>query len=154
MEEKKLKVGWVQLPEAREMPSFSSIMDQVIEDSSRGWEHIIQNIVELGFLLVDSGRMIMVRLPLTNKQGKYYPDIKGCPYGATQEVGRRMLIKVYESAAFSRAAIVDQCINRVEALSLVGLNYLDLVAHFVRDDLILHSTRVWPPILTARLNLH
>jgi hypothetical protein len=116
-------------------------MDQVIEDTARGWEHIAQNIVELGFLLVDSGRVIMVWLHV-NEQGKYYPDIKDCPYAMTQAIGRNILIKVYETHDFVRAEVINQCLNKVEALHVCGLKYLDLVSYFVSSDVIAHSTRV------------
>jgi hypothetical protein len=119
---------WLQLPDnTQDTQSFSAIMDKVIKDTAR------ENIVELGFMFVDSGRMIL---------GKYYPDLKDCPYSATQNVGLKILTKVFNTHTFVQSTIIDHCLNRVEALHVCAMKYLDLLEQFVTPDILTHSDRV------------
>jgi hypothetical protein len=97
--------------------------------SSSGWDHAVQGLVQLGFLLMDAcGPRLVFGKPETEIAGQLSPN------QTARELGSKMLLKVFKSHEIVRSDILSQIFNRVMTeTSAPVYHYLSMFmfTHFV-----------------------
>ncbi|VDI13191.1 fanconi anemia group I protein [Mytilus galloprovincialis] len=111
---------------------------ETIKNSKYGWDHVIQGLVHLGFLLMDSfgpkaifGRIETSAVPQTG------PTHLAC------QLGSQILLNTFKQHEMVRAEILDQIFNRVVTKATTPVShYMDLLSSAVLSapQILLEST--------------
>ncbi|WAR22215.1 FANCI-like protein [Mya arenaria] len=93
------------------VPDTSAVDDyimQTVQNSTYGWDHVIQGLVELGFLLMDAfgPKAPFGRIDLQ-------PSMPSGPTHQACKLGTKILLKTFKSHEMVRSEILDQIFNRI-----------------------------------------
>ncbi|KAJ8317546.1 hypothetical protein KUTeg_005450 [Tegillarca granosa] len=111
---------------------------ETVQNSSFGWDHVIQGLVQLGFILMDSfgPKAAFGRTdgPTTVQSG---PTHQAC------QLGSKLLVNTFKAHSMVRTEILDQIFNRVVTKATAPVShYLDLLSSTVMSSpqILLEST--------------
>ncbi|KAK3595809.1 hypothetical protein CHS0354_014625 [Potamilus streckersoni] len=110
---------------------------ETVQNSKYGWDHVVQGLVQLGFLLMDTfgPKSAFGKVDVTTPQGG--PNHESCKLGA------EILLNTFKAHEMVRSEILEQIINRVitKATSPVS-HFLRLLGDtvYAAPQLILEST--------------
>ncbi|XP_070212059.1 Fanconi anemia group I protein-like [Littorina saxatilis] len=117
---------WVRenFPEQREI---EQMVLETVSSSSSGWEHVVQGLVQLGFLLMDSfGPRLVFGRPETVVTGQLSPNQAAC------QLGSKILLKMFKGHEIVRSDILSQIFNRVMTETTApASHYLSLLSEIV-----------------------
>ncbi|XP_052249477.1 Fanconi anemia group I protein-like isoform X2 [Dreissena polymorpha] len=91
---------------------------QTVKNSTFGWDHVIQGLVQLGFILMDSfgPKAAFGRLDLV-------PTLLSGPSHEACQLGAKILLKTFKAHEMVRSEILDQIFNRVITKATTPVNH-------------------------------
>ncbi|ORX86912.1 hypothetical protein BCR32DRAFT_289709 [Anaeromyces robustus] len=109
---------------------ISDLMLSIVKDSTIGNEQIIQSMVKLGFILVDS---MSVSAPFAKQADKAPPkNEEKTPYDYTCELGHQILYKLFKLHDIVRMSILDAIMSRIVSKSSSIFKILELLEKIIR----------------------
>ncbi|XP_053406526.1 Fanconi anemia group I protein-like [Mercenaria mercenaria] len=135
--EKQSQSCWIQ-EVVSDMVSVEEYVIQTVQNSTYGWDHVVQGLVQLGFILMDSfgPKAVFGRIDIL-------PSIQTGPTHQTCQLGAKILLKTFKAHEMVRSEILEQIFNRVitKATSPVS-HFLELLGDivFASPQLLLDST--------------
>ncbi|XP_076434906.1 Fanconi anemia group I protein-like [Babylonia areolata] len=111
-----------------EQRDIQQMVLETVTSSSSGWEHVVQGLVQLGFLLMDSfGPRLVFGRPETMVKGQLTPNQSAC------QLGSKILLKMFKGHEIVRSDILGQIFNRVMTeTSAPTSHYLSLLSEAVQ----------------------
>ncbi|XP_052773916.1 Fanconi anemia group I protein-like [Mya arenaria] len=112
------------------VPDTSAVDDyimQTVQNSTYGWDHVIQGLVELGFLLMDAfgPKAPFGRIDLQ-------PSMPSGPTHQACKLGTKILLKTFKSHEMVRSEILDQIFNRIITKATTPVShFLELLGDIV-----------------------
>ncbi|XP_062944841.1 Fanconi anemia group I protein isoform X1 [Cynocephalus volans] len=110
-------------------PCVSTMILEVVKNSVHSWDHAIQGLVQLGFILMDSygPRKILDRKTIETNPGlSRMPNQQACKLGAN------ILLETFKIHEMIRQEILEQVLNRVVTRASSPIShFLDLLSNII-----------------------
>lgn len=135
--EKQEQSGWVK-EIVHDKTNIDEYVLETVQNSTYGWDHVVQGLVQLGFILMDSygPRGAFGRIDLV-------PSLQSGPTHQACQLGAKILLNTFKAHEMVRSEILEQIFNRVvtKATSPVT-HYLELLGDtvYAAPQMLLEST--------------
>jgi hypothetical protein len=110
---------------------ISELMLSIVKDSTIGNEQIIQSMVKLGFILVDT--MTLMNAPFSKQVDKIpSKNEEKNPYNCTCDLGIHILYKLFKLHDIVRMSILDEIMSRILSKSSSIFKILELFEKIIK----------------------